>query len=165
MKYDEVGLVKHAIYANTEISLLTMKSMCPAGWLVLLQFDEAIMILVMKLHVPLRPVHHLTLHLLEVPLGELVGSDEAVSRVDIDLGKELHNAIGDIETLLVVDVILGVHEVLPLGLGLHSGGVALRKEVSPLPLAVLTAALDVSNNGVKGNTSAVAAGLGGEVGG
>lgn len=133
-----------------------MQSPGPARGFVLRERDESIVILVMKLHVALRLVHYLLLHLPEIPFRELIGGDEPVSRADIDLGKKFHDAMGDVELRLVVNVILGIREVLPFWLGLHGGGVAIGEVVTPLPLTVITAALDVSYNGVKGGTPSVA---------
>jgi len=76
-----------------------------------------------------------------------VGDD----RADVDAGEELGDAVGDVESFVVVDVVLGVHEVLPLGLGLVAWGgvvfVVVELEVFPLPLAVLSALLDVGDEG------------------
>ena len=68
-----------------------------------------------------------------------------------------HQPIGNIELVLIIQVILSVHEILPLGLRLFSRSGVMRKlrmgmlEVLLLPLAVFTAALDVGDDWVKRN--------------
>ena len=79
------------------------------------------MVLVVSLHVPLCPVHHLALRLPKVPLGELELGDESIGGLSVDLGEELDEPAGHIEPLLVVQVVLGVHELLPLRLSLLAG--------------------------------------------
>ena len=68
-----------------------------------------------------------------------------------------HQPIGNIELVLIIQVILSVHEILPLGLRLFSRSGVMRKlrmgmlKVLLLPLAVFTAALDVGHEWVKRN--------------
>lgn len=111
-------------------------------------------------------MHHLPLRLLEVPLSELVGAYEAVRGANVNLGEEIDDAMRDVETVLVVDVVLGVGEVLPVRLGLHGrGGIAatdVGEEVGSLPLAVLPAAFDVRDDWVEGDPAVVGGGWGGE---
>lgn len=69
--------------------------------------------------------------------------------------------MSDIEKVLVVNVVLGVDKVLPLGLGLHGRGMiaatVVGKEVGPLPVAVLPSALH-GDDGIESDPAAVEAG-------
>lgn len=122
------------------------------------------MVLVVELHVPLGPVHRLPRRLLEVPLHQLIGTHEPIARAHIDLGEEKNDAVGDVEPLVVIDVVLGVHEVLPLRLGVPLAVVVGDGDVLPLPLLVLAVDLDVGDEGVEGDRRVVAAAGGGGVG-
>lgn len=68
---------------------------------------------------------------------------------------QYHQPIGNIELFLIIQVILSVHKILPLGLRLFSRCGVMRKlrmgilEVLFLPLAVFTTALDVRHEWVK----------------
>lgn len=129
------------------------KSTCilnPARGLVLLKGNKAVAILIMKLHIPLSPVQNFPLGLVQVPESQLVLGDKPIDRFDIDLGEQQHQPVGDVELVLVVQVVLGVHEILPLGLGLGGGG-GVEIQVLLLPLAVLAAALDVGDERVEGD--------------
>ncbi|WVY94596.1 hypothetical protein V8G54_033684 [Vigna mungo] len=94
----------------------------PTGRIVLGERNKAIVILVVKLHLPLGAMQDLALCLVEVPLSQLVLGDEPIGGVHVDLGEQQYQPVGDIKLFLVIKVILGVHEVLPLGLGLVSRG-------------------------------------------
>lgn len=95
-------------------------------------------------------MHYLAGGDLEVPVGELVDGDGAVGGGDVDLGEEELDAVGDVEAVLVVDVVLGVVEVLPLRLGLGGRGGG-DGEVGALPLAVFAALLDGGYEGIEGD--------------
>ena len=113
----------------------------------------------------------LPLSLLNVPLSQLVLAHEPIGGVHIDFGEQEDQPIGDVEPVLVVEVVLGVHEVLPLGLRLVAGrrvvvdevGVGVL-EVLHLPLLVLAAALDLGDEGVEGDGVVVVGRGAGEVG-
>lgn len=129
----------------------------PGGVLVLVERHKSIVVLVVELHVPLGPVHRLPRRLLEVPLHQLIGTHEPIARAHIDLGEEKNDAVGDIEALVVIDVVLHVHEVLPLGPGLPLAVVVGDGEVLPLPLLVLAVDLDVGDDRIEGNRRVVVA--------
>lgn len=116
------------------------------------------MVLVTELYVSPSPVQYLVLRLLKVPLSELLVGDESVLRGNIDLGKENLDAVGDIEFVLVVDVVLGVRELLPLRPGLGGRGTADRNKVIPLPLTIVAGDLDLRDNRVERDEMAVARG-------
>lgn len=143
----------------------------PTWRLILSQRDKLVAILIMNLHIPLSSVDHLGLSLPEIPFRELVLGDEPVGRINVDLREKLNQSSGDVEPLFVVEVILGVHVLVPFRLGLVAGGgggigggfrVGVLEELA-LPLAVLAAALDAGDEGVECGGSVVAGG-GGEVG-
>lgn len=113
----------------------------------------------MELQVPPCPVHHLLLRLLQVPLGKFLGGEEPVRGADVDLGEEQRDAVRYVEPSLVVDVVLGINEALPLRLGLRGRGANDGREMGPLPLAVVAAELDIGDDGVEGD-AAVASGRG-----
>lgn len=90
--------------------------------------------------------------------------DEGIGRVDIELGEEEEQPAGDIELVLVIDEVLSVHEVLPLGLGLVSGGRVVVVvgggsfelgvgvvDVLLLPFFVFAVAFELGDEGVEGN--------------
>lgn len=123
------------------------------------------MVLVMNLHVPLGAVHHLPHRVLRMPLRQLVPVDEPVGRIHVHLREQQQQPVRQIELILVVDVVLRVHEILPLRLRLRrrrmlvsaaaaagaAGGLEpVVLEVPALPLLVLAAALDVGDEGVEG---------------
>lgn len=110
----------------------------------------------MSVHLPLRPMHHFPIGLLQGPLGQLVLGHEPISRAHIDLREEQHQPAGYVEPIFIVQVVLGVHEVLPLGLRLGGRGRFHMTELGVgvlevllLPLAVFAAKLDVGDNGVE----------------
>lgn len=109
-------------------------------------------------------MQNLPLRLLEVPLSQLVERDEGIGGVDIELGEEEEQPAGDIELVLVIDEVLSVHEVLPLGLGLVSGGRVVVVvgggsfelgvgvvDVLLLPFFVFAVALELGDEGVEGD--------------
>ena len=126
------------------------------------------MVLVMGLHLPLGPVQDLRLSLPEIPLRQLSLTHEPIGGVHIDLGEEHHQPAGDIEPLLVVEVVLGVHVLFPLRLRLLPGGRRKLRvgvlDVLLLPLLVLAAALDVGDERVEGYRRVVEGRGEGEVG-
>lgn len=158
---------------NPRNQTLTVECMGPTGGLVLGEGDESVPVLVVELQIPLRSMHNLALRLGEVPLGELLRGDGPVRGRHVDLGEELLDAARHVEAILVVDVVLGVHELLPLGLRLHSrrrislstaAAAMAEVVVRALPLPILAAALDVGDERIEGDlvpsssSSAVAAG-------
>lgn len=123
----------------------------PAGRIVLLERNKPIMVLVVQLHVPLRPVQGLARLLPQVPPGELVQGQEPVFGAHIDAREQGDQAEGHVEPVFVVDEVLCVHEVLPLRLGLLARsriGVG-EGEMGLLPLPVLPALLNVEDDGIK----------------
>lgn len=123
----------------------------PTWGLILGKGNKTVTVLVMKLHIPLSAMQYFLLSLLQIPLSQLVLSDEAISGVDINLGKQQEQSVGDVEPLFVVQVVLRIHEVFPLGLRLGGGGGVVEIEVLLLPLAVLEAALDIGDERVEGD--------------
>lgn len=118
----------------------------------------------MKLHLPLCPVQHLLLRLFQIPLSQLALTHKPVLRININFGEKQHQPASDIEPVLVVKIVLGVHEILPLrlrlgGRGRVELGVAIL-ELELLPLLVLATALDVGDYRVKGDAVVVGAGEG-----
>lgn len=116
------------------------------------------MVLVMKFHFPLSPVEDFLLSLLQIPLTQFGLSDKPIIGVHIDLGEQQHQPAGDVELLLVVQVILSIHEVFPLRLRLvgrsgvvvgHQLRVGMLK-ILLLPLLVFAAALNVGDERVEG---------------
>lgn len=127
-----------------------MQFVGPGGRLVLLEGDESVAILVAELHIPGGPMHDLPQRGPDIPVRHLLQADEAVERIEIDLGEEGDDAACDVEAVLVVQKVLGVHEILPLGLALVAGGGEALVGL-PLPFPVLAAALNVGDNGVEGD--------------
>lgn len=114
------------------------------------------MVLIMNLHLSLRPMQNILLGLVQVPLSHLVFTDEPVNRVHINLRKEQNQPIGNIELVLVIQIVFSIHEIFPLGLRLLAGGRVVRVEfgvrmlkVLLFPLLLFTAAFDLSNNWVE----------------
>lgn len=146
---------------NTNEKAGTLTHTCilhPTGWLVFGKGNKPIFILVMKLQFPLSSVHHFLLSLLQVPPGQLICSHETISRMNIDFGKQQHQSISHIELIFIVQVILSVHEIFPLGLGFVSrswivvGQLRMGKlDVLLFPKLVLSATLDVGNKRIEGN--------------
>lgn len=141
----------------------------PTGRIVLGEGNEAIVVLIVKLHLPLRAMQDLALGLLEVPLSQLVLRHEPIGGVHIDLREQEYQPVGNIKLVLVIEVILGVHEVLPLGLGLVGRG-RVRLQFGQglvdyllLPLLVFAVPLEFGDERVEGD-GVVARGGEGEVG-
>lgn len=86
--------------------------------------------------------------LLEVPLGKLRRAHEPIGGGDVDAGEEDDDAVGDVEAILAVDVVLGVEEVVPFRLGLL---VVREAEMVPFQLPGLASALDVCDDGIEGD--------------
>lgn len=146
----------------------------PRGRLILGKRDESIAVLIVSLHLPLGPVQHILPALLQIPVSQFSLTHEPIRRVNINLREQQHEPISHIELLLVIEIILGVNEVLPLGLRLLGGRVfrvvglelrVVRLYVHLLPLLVLPLALDVGHNWVERDAVMVEVAVGeGEVG-
>jgi len=94
--------------------------------------------------------------LLEVPGGELVEGDESVLRGDVNLGEELADAVGDVESLVVVDeVLLILEELLPLLHVVIRLGAVEEAVVLALPLLVVQPALQLGDGRVEGGRMVV----------
>jgi len=53
--------------------------------------------------------------LVQVPLGQLLLRDEPISGIEVDLREKQHKPISHIELVLIIEEIIGVVELLPLG--------------------------------------------------
>lgn len=117
-------------------------------------------------HLSPAAVERLLPPLLHIPLSKLGLAHEPVGRVEVDLGEEDHQPLGDVELLLIVQEVLGVGEILPLrlrrlvgrrrvgrgraGIGAVVVVVGVGLEVEVLPLPVLAAELDLGDKGIEG---------------
>lgn len=89
--------------------------------------------------------------LLEVPGGELVEGDESVLRGNVNLGEERLDAVGDVESLVVVDeVLLLLEELLPLLHVVIRLAAVEEAVVLALPLLVVQPALQLGDGRVEG---------------
>ncbi|URE11272.1 hypothetical protein MUK42_35075, partial [Musa troglodytarum] len=115
---------------------------------ILFKRDKSVPVAVAELQLTAGPVDRLLGGLQEVPLGKLRRAHEPIGGSDVDAGEEDDDAVGDVEAILVVDVVLGVEEVVPLRLGLL---VVREAEMVPFPLPGLASVLDVCDDGIEGD--------------
>lgn len=121
--------------------------------------DAPVKVLVAELYVSPSLVQHLVLlRLLKVPVGELLVGDGPVFRWNIDLGEEKFDAVDDVEFVFVVNVVFGIHEILPLRLGLGGRGTADGSEVIPHPLTNTVNDLDFGYDRVERDAMVVTSG-------
>lgn len=118
--------------------------------------DDPVAFLVVELHLPGGAVVLVGPGLLEVPAGEFIEGYEAVRRGDVDLGKERVDAVGEVETFVVVDeVLLLLEKFLPLlhvVVRLAAVFIAVEEAVVlALPLLVVQPALQLGNGRVEGS--------------
>lgn len=73
------------------------------------------MVLIMELHLALRTMQNFPHSLVQVPLGQLLLRDEPISGIEVDLREKQHKPISHIELVLIIEEIIGVVELLPLG--------------------------------------------------
>lgn len=106
------------------------------------------MILIMKFHFPLRTMQNLSMSLLKIPVSQLVKRNKRIGGVHIDLREKKEKPRGNIELILIIDEVFGVHEVFPFRLRLVSGsggGVLL------FPLFVFAVAFEFGEERVEGD--------------
>lgn len=120
----------------------------PTRLSILFKRDKSVPVAVAELQLAAGPVDLLLGGLLEVPLGKLRRAHEPIGGGDVDAGEEDDDAVGDVEAILAVDVVLGVEEVVPFRLGLL---VVREAEMVPFQLPGLASALDVCDDGIEGD--------------